>query len=181
MSCPRLKSTMKYRRDTSITATQDAHKGSFFSFSTVEKVDVIRKIKNLNKKKTIQDDDISVKILKENVNFFAEYICLLYYHAITTSKFPNLLKMANITPIFKKGSKNKKGNFRKVNILPVLPKIFEKLMSKQLSTFFKNILSKFQCGFRKGYSTQHCLSVILEKWKLSVDNNEVFRALLTDL
>ena len=69
MSCPTLKSTMKYRRHASITAIQDAQKGSFFSFSNVEKVDVIREIKNLNKKKTIQDDDISVKILKENVNF----------------------------------------------------------------------------------------------------------------
>ena len=89
--------------------------------------------------------------------------------------------MANITPIFKKRCKNKKENFRPVSILLVLSKIFEKLMSKQLFTFFENILSKFQCGFRKGYSTQHCLLLMLEKWKLTVDNNEVFRALLTDI
>ena len=89
--------------------------------------------------------------------------------------------MANITPIFKKRCKNKTENFRPVSILLVLSKIFEKLMSKQLFTFFENILSKFQCGFRKGYSTQHCLLLMLEKWKLTVDNNEVFRALLTDI
>ena len=52
--------------------------------------------------------------------------------------------MANITPIFKRGSKNKKENFRPVSILSVLLKIFEKLMSKQLSTFSENILLKFQ-------------------------------------
>ena len=89
--------------------------------------------------------------------------------------------MANTTPIFKKGSKNKKENFRSISILPVLPKIFENPMSKQLSTFFENILSRFQCGFRKGYNTQHCLLLMLEKCKLAVDNNEVFGALLTDL
>ena len=71
-------------------------------------------------------------------------------------------------------------NFSSVSNLAVLSKIFEKIMSKQLSTFFKNILSKFQCGFRKGYSTQHCLLIILEKWELTVDNNEAFGALLTD-
>ena len=59
-------------------------------------------------------------------------------------------------------------NFSSVSNLAVLSKIFEKIMSKQLSTFFKNILSKFQCGFRKGYSTQHCLLIILEKWKHSI-------------
>ena len=54
-------------------------------------------------------------------------------------------------------------------------------MRKQLSTFFENILSEFQCGFRDGYSTQHCLLLKLEKWKLAVDNNEAFGALLTNL
>ena len=71
--------------------------------------------------------------------------------------------MENMTLIFKKGSKSKMENYRPVNILPVLLKIFKKLTTKQLSTFFENILSKFECGFRKVYSTQHCLLLMLEK------------------
>ena len=60
---------MKYIRHPSITAKQDAYKGSSFYFSTVEKLDVIREIKNLKiKKKATQDDDIPLKILKENIN-----------------------------------------------------------------------------------------------------------------
>ena len=59
---------MKYIRHRSITAKQDAYKESSFTFSTVEKLDVIRGIKNLSKKKATQDDDIPVKILKENIN-----------------------------------------------------------------------------------------------------------------
>ena len=42
-------------------------------------------------------------------------------------------------------------------------------------------MSDQQCGFRKGYSTQHCLLNLLEKWKNSVDKGKVFGALLTDL
>ena len=64
--------------------------------------------KNLNKKKAIHDDHIPVKTLKENANFFAEYICIFYNTAIT-----------NVTPIFTKGRKNKKENFRPISILPV--------------------------------------------------------------
>ena len=41
-------------------------------------------------------------------------------------------------------------------------------------------MSKFQCGF-KGYSTQHCLLLMLEKWKLNEDNNETFGARSADL
>ena len=54
-------------------------------------------------------------------------------------------------------------------------------MNKQVSIYFEEILSKFQCGFRKGSSTQYCLLLMLEKWKRAVDNNKVFGALLIDL
>ena len=50
-----------------------------------------------------------------------------------------------------------------------------------MSNFFEDIFSKYQCGFRKGYSAQHCLLVMIEKWKRIVDNGGVFGALLTDL
>ena len=55
------------------------------------------------------------------------------------------------------------------------------MISKQLSEFFKSILSKFQCGFKKGYGAQHCFLMMLETWKEATDNNKAFGALLTDL
>ena len=43
-------------------------------------------------------------------------------------------------------------------------------------------MSKHQCGFRKGFSVQHCLLSLLEKWKSAIDNRKTFGALLiTDL
>ena len=50
-----------------------------------------------------------------------------------------------------------------------------------MSVYFDTFLSDQQCGFRKGYSTQHCLLNLLEKWKTSFDKSKVFGALLTDL
>ena len=44
-----------------------------------------------------------------------------------------------------------------------------------------DIFSKFQCGFRKGFSAQHHLLLMIDKWKKAVDNNKVFGAILTDL
>ena len=55
------------------------------------------------------------------------------------------------------------------------------MLSRQLLEFFDNILSKFQCGFRKGYGTQHCLLLMLDFWKGATENNKAFGALLTDL
>ena len=95
--------------------------------------------------------------------------------------FPDSLKFANITPVFKKDSRTEKTNYRPVSILPNLSKIYERLIYNQLSKFFENILSKFQCGFRKGFSAQDCLLVMIEKWKRVLDNGGICGALLTDL
>ena len=66
-------------------------------------------------------------------------------------------------------------------MLLLISKIFEKIIRRQLSNHFDNILSKFQCGFRKGYSPQHYLLLMIDKWKKAVDNHKVFGAVLTDL
>ena len=54
-------------------------------------------------------------------------------------------------------------------------------MFKQMSSFFDDIFSKYQYGFRKGFSTQQCLLALLEKWKRSIDRGKVIGALLTNL
>ena len=44
-----------------------------------------------------------------------------------------------------------------------------------------NMFSKFRCGFRKGFGAQHCLLLMIDRWKKAVDGNKVFGAILTDL
>ena len=82
------------------------------------------------------------------------------------------MKLANFTPVFKKGARASKNNYRPVSILSILSKLFERLISKQLSELFENILSKLQCGFRKGYGAQHCILMMLETWKAATDKKK---------
>ena len=59
--------------------------------------------------------------------------------------------------------------------------IFERIIFRQISNYMESFLSKYQCGIRKGFSTQHCLFFMLEKWKRVVDNGKVFGIWLTTL
>ena len=77
--------------------------------------------------------------------------------------------MTDVTPIHKKKDKSDKTNYRPVSILPNISKTYEKLIYNQLYDYFGDILSPSQCGFHKGHNTQHCLLVMLEKFKESVD------------
>ena len=47
--------------------------------------------------------------------------------------------------------------------------------------YLNKIVSKYQCGFRKGFSTQYCLVAMIEKWRQSLDSGGQAPAVLTDL
>ena len=102
-------------------------------------------------------------------------------YVLIKGTFPSVLEDGDITPVFKKEYRGSKENYRPVSILPVNSKIFEKLSCNQITSFMDQFLSKYQCGFRKGFNAQHCLLAMLEKWKKAVDTKKVFGALLTDL
>ena len=55
-------------------------------------------------------------------------------------------------------------------------------MYDELKDYFDRILSKYQCGFRKGFSKQHCLLAMTEKLRKSLDSGgRASAALLTGL
>ena len=74
-----------------------------------------------------------------------------------------------------------KGTYRNVSILPPVSKTYEREMTDQISTYIDIYLSPFLCGFRKGYITQHCLCVMLDKGFKVLRNGKLADALLTDL
>ena len=119
---------------------------------------IIKVIKSLpNKKSSI--NDFSPIILKENAHLIAQPLSQLFNESITAGKFPQILKTAQITPLYKKGPKHDMNNFRPISKLNIFSKIFEKTMKIFLVDFLdhNNIIHKSQYGFQKGKSTQHAL------------------------
>ena len=98
-----------------------------------------------------------------------------------SSNFPSYSKNPNIKPIFKIKDRANVKNHRPVSILPNLSKVYERCMYIQIYEYLNKMLSKWQCGFRQGYSAQHCLLVMAEKWRQCLDNGGLSEALLTDL
>ena len=54
-------------------------------------------------------------------------------------------------------------------------------MFEQVDTYMSDYQSQYLCGFRKGYNTQSCLIIMLEKWRKPLDNRYIAGGLLTDL
>ena len=139
-----------------------------------------KKSNNLDTAKTSQQFDVSMKVLKQNSEYFTGYFCGSINQCISKSMFPPDLKLADVTPVYKNKPKNSKDN-RSVSILSKLSKFYERCLYDQIEVFFDSIVSKCQRGFWRGYNAQHCLITVIEKWKKSVDNGGAFGTLFTDL
>ena len=86
-----------------------------------------------------------------------------------------------MTPVHKKDDTNDRNNYRPVSILPSLPKASKKCLYDQTYAYTDRILSKAQCDFRKGYSTQYSIIAMIEKWRRNLDQRGICGALFTDL
>ena len=83
---------------------------------------------------------------------------------ISIKSFPDELKVADVIPVFKKEDPSNKANYRPISLLPIISKIFERVLFVQIEKFSENILSSKLRGFRKGHSTQYALLNLLKNW-----------------
>ena len=148
-----------------------------FSFEFVDKPKNSKEINKLDGKKACQEHDIPVKLIQLNKDLFSHFV----YHNFNNSLFSSNLKVADILPTHKRKDKSGIENYRPISILPTLSKIYERCMYGQMYKYFDQVLSKYQCGFRQGYNTQHCLLMMVEKGKEVLDEGGLGGPLLTDL
>ncbi len=152
-----------------------------FSFEHTDENKVIKIINKFDSKKATGVDKISVKLLKPGKEALVTHITKFVNKSIDSCIFPDQLKKAQVTPIFKKKDPLDKSNYRPVSILPIPSKIFAKVLSEQLSSYFDKIFDNFLCAFRKNHGCQTTLLKLLDDWKFALDHNEYVAAILMDL
>ena len=91
------------------------------------------------------------------------------------------MKTANIAPVHKKDKPTDKENYRPVSVLPLLSKVFERLLYDQLSEYLEKYLNTLLCGFSKAHSTQHALLKLLQAWQEELDKSGFVGTILMHL
>ena len=131
-------------------------------------------IGNISTRKALGPNSVPNLILKEFKDKLKIPLTVIINISFLTGKFPKRCKMANITPIFKKGNKLDSSNYRPISLLPNISKILKKAMYSRLSKFLDKFycLYKKQFGFRNVHSTNQALISITEEIRKALDNNE---------
>ena len=112
-----------------------------FSFKEVSISETEKELRELNSNKATAFGNIPTKILKQSSKSCSDTLQKLFNDALRDSYFPDKLKCADVTPVFKKDDPTKAKNYRPVSVLPGVSKIFERLMHKQISFYIDQFLS----------------------------------------
>ena len=172
----------KYENHPSIHKIKDKFReNDNFSFKRTDVASVCMEIEKLDLSKAECSDSLPARVLKDLNNIISPEIARYFNECIKIGNFPQNLKLADVSPIYKKKDKQCKENYRPVSVLSALSKVFERLLLYQMSEYMKNKLSIFLCGFRKGHSVQNSLLFMIEKWRKALDKSMKCGILLTDL
>ena len=118
-------------------------------------------------------DEIPEILVKHCSHYIVKPLTHVFNLSFKSGTFPQLMKKAKISPLFKKGDKQDIQNYRPIAILSVFSKLLEKIMYNRLSSFLKkfNILTDEQNGFRNNKSTITACHAFIETIQQALDNN----------
>jgi hypothetical protein len=143
-----------------------------WGFQKITKDELDKIIDSIKPKSSCGFDLLTNRMLKKEKKRFSTIIIDLINETIMSNTFPEALKIAKVIPIYKKGDKSNPNNYRPISLLPVLSKVLEKVINKQLTEKLDelNIIDDNQYGFRSNHSTEDAVIKFIdqiEKAKLS--------------
>ena len=157
-------------------------KNSIYMFDTNhEEIRKLIDVLKINKAPGI--DGISNYIIKVSATIIIPTLVKLFNCCMNVGFFPDKLKIANIVPLHKGGDRADVMNYRPISLLPLLGKLFEKVIKKRFTKFLDkyNLINPHQFGFRKGYSTELAVAEVQNSLLKSLDNKKIACAVFLDL
>ena len=120
--------------------------------------------------------------LKETAAQIAPGLKILFDKSISEGKIPSQWKEANVTAIFKKGSKKSPNNYRPVSLTSICCKLFERVVRDVIvqSLEEQGLIDKDQHGFTAGKSCTTQLLEVMELWTGWMDQGLPWDVIYTD-
>ena len=122
-----------------------------------------------------------MKIMVNSVHIYFRVLTDIFNNCVKIGNFPDILKYADIKPIFEKGDTTDKTNYKPISTAYNLSKAFEKLIYAQINSFMEPKLSKYLAGFRAKHITQHALLKMIETWRAMSNKGHKVEAIIMNL
>ena len=138
---------------------------------------------SLKRNKSNGFDDISSNILLDTKKEIYTPLKHIFSLSLETGIFPDQLKIAKITPIFKKGDKAELSNYRPISVLPAISKLLERIIYNRIYAHLttNHLLYKKQFGFQKNCSTDYAILELINEITTSFEQGRYTLGVFIDL
>ena len=119
--------------------------------------------------------------MKQFANCYCEKLTNIFNDSLKENRFPYLMRVAEISPGFKRLDNTFKYNYRPVSTLSNFDKLFESIDYSQLNDYMENKFSKYLTGFRKNHNIPNFLLRMIESWKAKLNNESKVGVIIMDL
>jgi len=132
---------------------------------------IFTKLTNLKTGSAPGPDGIPASFLKNLASVLALPLFIFFNCIQNTGIIPDCWKLANVTPIFKKGPSANPENYRPISLTNILCKTFESVIKDQLIEFLDKhrIITRAQHGFLAAHSTTTNLLESINDWTKNLD------------
>ena len=132
---------------------------------------ILTQLRSLKSGKAVGLDNISPHLLKDAAVIITNSLTQIINASLSQASIPADWKAARVIPLYKAGKANQVGNYRPISILPVISKLVERAVQVKLGKHLSdhNILSPFQCGFRKAHSTETAAISLTDTIRCNID------------
>ena len=154
-----------------------------FEFKEITIEEMEKLLMSVRSDKPCGVDHLDGRLIGLAANFIKLPLCHIFNLCIGTGVYPQVWKVAKVTPLPKNSRETFAGaNSRPVSILPVVSKLMEKYIGKQIQSYFEinNINTVCQHAYRDGYSTCSALTTLTDNWLSHIDNKFMIGAVLLD-
>ena len=133
-------------------------------------------ISGLSTNKAHGPDKISVNMIKLCGQHLCVPLKIIFDNILETGIFPDQWKEANLTPVHKKNDKQLIANYRPISLLPILAKVYERIIFKNMYNYLisNNLITKNQSGLRPGDSVVNQLLSIVHDIHTAFDDKDCF-------
>lgn len=126
---------------------------------------------------------ITPSILLDAWPIIGELLTNIIDQSLKEGVCPSVWKISTVIPIPKVNKAIKCEDYRPINMLLTIEKLLESLVKEQLVDFIerKRILIDAQSGYRRNFSCETALNLVLNKWKMINDDSNDIVCVFLDL
>lgn len=152
-------------------------------FEPINSLEIFKEIQKLKNKHSSGIDGIDNVVVKNCAWFLVDVLSYLFNLSLNGGVFPDVLKLAVVVPVLKKGDECQLNNYRPISLLSTFSKLFEKLVKRRLVSYLRKVkfLHDDQYGFTTGKSTEEALLHFLSNVYLATNNSQIPIALFLDI